>query len=139
MVDSLYDTLAEEGLVSFGGKGKTTPRLTDSELLIGYKGRIFHVQEDFSALQREEDFNAIGSGSAAAMATLKTLKGQVFSKPKWAIKEAIHTAGTYVATVSKECTEILTLELNEQDKIEREKRMQRKRMKALKNSKKVDA
>jgi len=50
------------------------------------------------------------------MATLKTLKGQIYSKPKRAIKEAVHTAGTYVASVSKECTEILTLELSDEER-----------------------
>jgi len=37
------------------------------------------------------------------------------------LKEAIHTAGTYVASVSKECTDVMVLELSDEDKIEREK------------------
>lgn len=126
-VQSLIELLREKELLEYG-KWKTHAKLSDdTNLLIGYKWRLFQVEDDFSVLQREEDFNAIGSGSAAAMATLKTLKGQIYSKPKWAIKEAVHTAGTYVATVSKECTEILTLELNEHEKVEREKKIQKKR------------
>jgi len=47
----------------------------DGEFIIGYRGEIFLVQNDFSVLQAVDDFTAIGSGGETANAVLYATSG----------------------------------------------------------------
>ncbi len=132
VVDSIIEVLEANYVIAYDEKDSgnpNTPYLSKndaSELLIWYRWRLFYIQNDLVVLERVEDFNAIGSGSSAAMSTLKTLKWQIYSKPKRAIKESIKNAGTYVPSVSEQCSEILVLTLKDENKEEREKNRAKK-------------
>jgi ATP-dependent protease HslVU (ClpYQ) peptidase subunit len=44
-------------------------------LLIGYRGNLFHIAEDFACTQPSNPYYAIGSGGSYAMAALALLEG----------------------------------------------------------------
>ena len=84
---------------------------TGGNCLIGVKGQLWELQNDFSVLRSVRGYAAVGSGSEYAIGSLFT---SVEAKPKTsedfklAIKLAIQAAGTFSPSVGTDCEIIST-------------------------------
>lgn len=67
--------------------------------LLGWKGRLFQVQSDFSILERPDNVDSVGSGSYHAITSLVKDKEL---PPEDRLKEAIKTAAYFVVSVSED-------------------------------------
>jgi ATP-dependent protease HslVU (ClpYQ) peptidase subunit len=80
--------------------------------LIGIRGQLWELQDDFSVLRSVKGFGAVGSGYEYAMGSLFT--SMTHNKPKTpidyevAIQRAIEVAGTFSPSVGTECTLVST-------------------------------
>ena len=62
---------------------RNLPKSNSVELLIGFKGRLFHMQSDMSVISHAENFDAIGVGSQYSIGALYALrKTNLLSKQK---------------------------------------------------------
>lgn len=101
VVESLRDTFAtfgygiKQGLEDLGGT-----------FLIGYRGKLYEMQDNFSLLQNE-DFVAVGSGQYHAEAVMHVLYNTEIH-PFDILQEAISTAAHFTSSVSEECTLLTT-------------------------------
>jgi len=71
--------------------------------LIGYKGCLYEMQNNFSIL-KNENLCAIGSGQYHAEAVLKVLTEQEDYNPAQVLERAIQVASQFVTSVSEEYT-----------------------------------
>lgn len=98
VVESLRETFAvygygvKEGLEDVGGN-----------FLIGYKGNLYEMQDNFSLLCIN-DFSAIGSGQYHAEAILLNNFNNLERHPFNIMQDAIVTAAYFTQSVSEECT-----------------------------------
>lgn len=69
---------------------------TSSAFLLGYAGRLFEVQEDFSAIEYADGIASIGSGSLYALGALRVAKGE----PTERVEAALEAAAYYSPSVS---------------------------------------
>lgn len=98
VVESLRATFAafgygiKEGLEELGGS-----------FLIGYKGCLYEMQDNFSLL-KIEDYVAVGSGQYHAEAVLHLLYQSDVNHPFDIMQTAIATAAYFTQSVSQECT-----------------------------------
>ncbi|UZV41304.1 putative nucleophile aminohydrolase [Vibrio phage vB_VpaM_R16F] len=98
VVESLRETFAafgygvKDGLEDIGGN-----------FLIGYKDKLYEMQNNFSLLSIE-DFAAVGSGSYHAEAILHVLYENEEIHPFEIMETAIGTAAHFTQSVSRECT-----------------------------------
>lgn len=77
----------EDGVLSFDG----------SDFLVGYRGKLYHVQADFSVLNCKEWGYAIGSGEEAARGSLWTT--QATENPEERVQLALRAAEEVVSSV----------------------------------------
>jgi ATP-dependent protease HslVU (ClpYQ) peptidase subunit len=75
--------------------------------LVGYKGCLYEMQDNFSIL-KNEDFAAVGSGGFHAEAVLKVLTEDPNFDPYYVIQKAIEVASNFTTSVSGECTIVTT-------------------------------
>ncbi len=73
-------------LTKSAGDGPERP----SELLIGFRGRLFEMGSDFSLIESTFDFAAIGSGADFALGVLYATAGG--ADPKLRLTQAVHCA-----------------------------------------------
>lgn len=98
VIESLRETFAaygygvKKGLEDIGGN-----------FLIGYKGCLYEMQNNFSLLSIP-DYAAVGSGGYHAEAVLHLLYNQEEESPFDIMQVAIGTAAHFTQSVSEECT-----------------------------------
>jgi hypothetical protein len=75
--------------------------------LVGLRGRLFHVQEDFSVLEPSCDYTAVGSGQEFAMGAMFAYANSA-SKPETCVIGSIRAAIKFSTTVggSPDCIKI---------------------------------
>lgn len=98
VVESLRGTFAE-----FGYGVKNGLECIGGNFLIGYKGSLYEMQDDFSIL-KVDDFSAVGSGGYHAEAILHYLYPDEEVHPFTILQTAIATAANFTQSVSAECT-----------------------------------
>jgi ATP-dependent protease HslVU (ClpYQ) peptidase subunit len=76
------------------------------QFLIGYRGGLYEIQNDYSALQSSLDYAAVGSGQQVALGALWATAGQ---DPESRIKTALHAAVAHTPYVREPFT-IIKLE-----------------------------
>ena len=94
-VPSLQKCFEEHGFIKSSNGTKT-----GGNFLLTINGRIFHIQDDFSVLEPELPFLAVGSGQEFALGALYA--SAVTLTPVEKALLAIQAAGTFSTTVSKE-------------------------------------
>ena len=102
VIESMRNCLAQFGVGEFR-EGEHQ----GGNFLIGYRGGIYEMQNNFSIL-KNDDFAAIGSGTYHAEATLKVLTENPDFDPAYVLQKAIEVAGEFTTSVSKECTVVST-------------------------------
>lgn len=81
-------------------------------MLIGLKGQLWKVQDDYSVLRPTHGFDSVGSGEAFAIGSMYTQVTNLGVMPKnlvdaeSVLRLAIETAGTLCVSVSTECTTV---------------------------------
>ena len=98
VVESLRETFAAFG---YGVKGGLED--IGGNFLIGYKDKLYEMQNNFSLLSIE-DYAAVGSGSYHAEAILHLLYENEEVHPFEIMETAIGTAAHFTQSVSRECT-----------------------------------
>lgn len=68
------------------------------EFLVGYQGRLFHVQEDLAIIESVGPFSAIGSGGDLALGAMHVLY-HTKHKPNDKIARALEAAAAFNASV----------------------------------------
>lgn len=71
----------------------------DAVVMIGYKGRLFFIGEDFTLSQIGSDYEAIGAGARYAMGYLYAMQKALFL-PEELIENALKCAAHFSAAVS---------------------------------------
>jgi hypothetical protein len=90
-VDAVRKALADGG---FRKKENEVER--GGTFLVGYRGRIFEVDDDFQVGETAEAFAAVGCGSAFAMGSLFTSQGEDRVKRLELALQAAHRYSAYV-------------------------------------------
>lgn len=67
-------------------------------LLVGRKGRLWAVGNDFAVTESEERFDAIGSGDVAALSTLAVLKAPMPCEAR--LRTCLLTVARYFSTIA---------------------------------------
>lgn len=98
VVESLRETFA-----AFGYGVKSGLEDIGGNFLIGYHGKLYEMQDNFSLLS-VEDFAAVGSGQYHAEAILHLLHQEQDLHPFYIMQTAIGTAAHFTQSVSHECT-----------------------------------
>ena len=70
----------------------------DCDLIIGYRGNIYQLQNDFSILHITDNFLSIGAGSEAANAVLHAIKDMGI-KTENMLRLALETTSYYITSV----------------------------------------
>lgn len=70
----------------------------ESVVLVGYRGRLFVIEEDLHIHEAIDDYVAIGSGGQVAMGALTVSHG---ISPRKRIMEALHAAERYTISVRR--------------------------------------
>ena len=102
VIESMRNCLAQFGVGEFK-EGEHQ----GGNFLIGYRGGIYEMQNNFSIL-KNDDFAAIGSGTYHAEAALKVLTESPDFDPAYVLQKSIEVAGEFTTSVSKECTIVST-------------------------------
>lgn len=90
-VAALRDALRAAGTLKIKNGVEESP---ESDLLVGLRGRIYLVQEDFQATRCQGDYLAIGSGDLVALGALEVTKD-------WEARDRVHAA---LKASAKHCT-----------------------------------
>lgn len=90
LVDAMRVTLAEGGALTVWDEDNTEG-LTDSGLLVGFRGRIFEIFSDFGCQELIHDYASIGCGSPLAFGSLAGTE-KLDVSPKKRIKLALAVA-----------------------------------------------
>lgn len=93
-VDAVRSTLQKKGTL----KKELGVELHDSHLLVGYRGRLYCVEEDFQVYRVTEPWQAIGSGADLALGSLHSTAGSLQS-PCARIRMALEAAAAYNCAV----------------------------------------
>jgi len=89
-----------QDLFSRGGyQTKNNEELHGGNFLLGYKGKLYNVQTDYSILEREDDYVAIGCGDDFALGSLHTTSHMDYSVEQ-RIKLALLSASKFSVYVS---------------------------------------
>jgi len=67
--------------------------------LVGYKGRLYQIDDDFQVGETLDGFDAVGCGSDYALGSLYSNKNNL--DPKWSILEALKVAEHFSAGVRR--------------------------------------
>lgn len=66
-VDGVRDSLRKSGALR---KAQDVEELTDSAILVAYRGRLFEIEEDFQVGEPLDGFGAVGCGAGVALGAL---------------------------------------------------------------------
>lgn len=94
-VDGMREALKRAGVLR---KAQDVEELTDSAILVAYRGRLFEIEEDFQVGEPMDDFGAVGSGSEVALGAL-VVTGTV--TPRKRILGALAASERYNTTVRR--------------------------------------
>ena len=72
----------------------------DAQFLLGYRGNIYYVEDDYQVYRTNEPWAAVGSGSDLALGALYALKGSKCT-PEEKIQIALEAAESYNAGVRR--------------------------------------
>lgn len=75
---------------------------TGGACLIGYRGRLYKLQSDYSVL-REEPFGAVGSGDSYALGAMHAARGKVESRLRSGLKAAANFSPTVCGPFRIKC------------------------------------
>jgi len=89
VIDPLRVYLKEHGYSRISENEESTP---EGRILIGFRGRVYEVQSDFSVLTYDEGFSCIGSGSLYAYGAMYAAK---CDRPTNRMTKALWAAATY--------------------------------------------
>ena len=92
-IDTVKQSFREGGF-THKGEGQEAAQAT---VIVGIRGRIFVVQNDFAIGESNHDFNVIGSGSSEALGSLYATRGN--PDPKARLEEALDAAVFFVSSV----------------------------------------
>lgn len=83
-----------------GGYAKVKDQREEGGIfLVGYKGRLYRVDEDFQVGESMDEFDAVGCGADYALGSLYSNKNNL--DPKWSILEALKVAEYFSAGVRR--------------------------------------
>lgn len=71
-IDAVREMLTEKGFLHKGDEKEDS--IPGSDYLLGYKGKLYYVEENFQVIQIKNDYQATGAGSDLALGALYTLK-----------------------------------------------------------------
>lgn len=71
-------------------------KMEDGEFLMGFSGKVYFIQEDFSVIRSKRRYISIGSGNEVAFGALHATK---HLEPKLRIKAALKAASEYCLSV----------------------------------------
>lgn len=90
-IDAVRDALTKGGYTI-----KENGREEGGSFLVGYRGRLFHVENDFQVGECSDGYDACGSGALHALATLYNLP---YLPPRKRILAALKTAEHFIISV----------------------------------------
>lgn len=93
-VEVLRETMKAAGVAT---KDNNAEEMPDSAFLVGYRGRIFMVDEDFHVAEAIDGFASVGCGSQVALGALCVSDGP----PRQRIRAALEAAERYHAGVRR--------------------------------------
>lgn len=83
-----------------GGYAKVKDgREEGGQFLVGYRGRLYTIHEDFQVGETSDEFDAVGCGADYALGSLYSRKNPL--DPKWSILEALKAAEYFSAGVRR--------------------------------------
>jgi hypothetical protein len=82
-------------LAEHGAKGSDKGIEFGGEAILGYKGEIYRLQNDFSVLRHTNGIAVVGSGTEVATGAMMALKGEPMAR----IREALRITSDVVTTV----------------------------------------
>jgi ATP-dependent protease HslVU (ClpYQ) peptidase subunit len=91
-VDAMRKTLKKAG----AAKEENKEEEQSNQFLIGYKGRLFEIDEGYGVCEVADEFTAIGSGTEYALGSLQTTKGL---EPDYRIIKALEAAAHFTSWV----------------------------------------
>lgn len=94
-IPSVMDLFEKGGFLEEEKKVKT-----GGTFLVGYKGELYSIEDDFQVAENNDDFNACGCGENYALASLYSTKKRKLSSAK-RIYEALETAEYFSSAVRK--------------------------------------
>jgi len=92
-INAVRDTFRNAGLYA-----KDQPEEIDSRMLVGYRGRLFTIEEDLHIHEVVDDFAAVGSGASTALGALVVSQGV---PPRKRLLAALAAAERYIASVRR--------------------------------------
>lgn len=95
-VESVRTLAKENGICRIEDNVEELPEI---QLLIGYKSRLFTLEEDFQIGEVSNDYYAIGSGADWALGSLYTSQ-KLKTRPRTRILTALEAASTFAPEVS---------------------------------------
>lgn len=87
-----------------GFASKNNEKERGGECLIGYKGHLFRIQDDYSVLETLHYYDAVGSGYLVALGSLYTSITNSKKSNKQKILIALEAATKHIATVGEPYT-----------------------------------
>ena len=108
-----YDNIDDDAYVSlslmsvvknlFDKVGMTTTKdgevKQDSDIMVGYNGKIYLIGVDYAVIRTSNNYYAIGSGVEAAMGSLYTTERIIELKPHGRLELALEAASTHTRGV----------------------------------------
>ena len=84
-----------------GGYSKVdSNREEGGTFLVGYKGQLYCIYDDFQVAKPTEDYDSCGCGAKYALGALRILRKDITLKPKQMITKALETAEFFSGGVS---------------------------------------
>lgn len=74
-------------------------KLSGSEILVGFRGRLFLIEEDFSPTESMENYEACGDGGPYALGALYVLSKDDKYKPEEKVTMALTASSMYCSVV----------------------------------------
>jgi len=71
----------------------------ESSFIVGYRGKIYVIEEDYQVARPLDNFAAVGSGAAVALGALYATKNTLNLSPENRLRLALEAASEYVANV----------------------------------------
>lgn len=85
----------EEGGYSEDSSG----RISGGTFLLGYKDKLYRIENDYQVGESQDDFDACGSGEYFALGALETMKGEDI-QPKYKVLKALRAASKFSTGVA---------------------------------------
>lgn len=99
-IDALRESLAEHGARK---KADDEEESFNGQLLVGYEGVLYSIEEDFDVGTHSDGHYAIGAGAQFAFGSLHATKGLI-KDPRKRIEMALHAAAAYSSAVREPFT-----------------------------------